>query len=104
MVTMAEPANAWRPRVIKTIATTGDGIAALAEAINQHAEHTRRSSTREMSEDKLREEILDAAKRYFDDIKLKEIESSKDFTKMVSRVKTRHLDPYTAARALMERN
>ena len=103
MVTMTEPVNGWRPRVIKTIATTGEGISALAEAINQHSEHTRRSSSHEASDDKLREEILDAAKRYFDDIKLKEIESSKNFERVVSRVRTRHLDPYTAARELVER-
>jgi LAO/AO transport system kinase len=104
MISMGEPVNSWRPRVLKTIATTGDGVTALAEAITQHAEHSRKSISSEANSDKLRAEVLDSAKRYFEDIKLKEIASSPKFKKMIARVEARHIDPYTAARMLVEGN
>jgi LAO/AO transport system kinase len=104
MISMGEPVNGWRPRVLKTIATTGDGITALAEAITQHAEHTRKSIPSEATSDKLRGEVLDSAKRYFEDIKLKEIASSSEFKRVIARVETRRMDPYTAARILVEGN
>jgi LAO/AO transport system kinase len=101
---MGEPVNGWRPRVVKTIATTGDGIKALAEAISQHAEHTRKSIASEANSDKLRGEVLDSAKMYFADIKLKQIACSSEFKRLIARVQTRRMDPYTAARILVEGN
>ena len=102
MISMSEAVDGWHPRVIKTIATTGDGIGALYEAISQHVEHLR-SSTRPLSNaEKVKREVLGAARRYFDDVKLQEIESSTKFKKLVAKVEARRMDPYTAARALVE--
>jgi LAO/AO transport system kinase len=102
IISMGEPVNGWPPRVLKTIATTGEGVTALAEAISQHAEHTRKSISSEANSDKLRGEILDSAKQYFEDIKLNELASSPKFKRAVARVAARRIDPYTAARALVE--
>ena len=102
MISMGEPVNGWRPRVLKTVATSGDGVKALAEAIQQHTEHLRSSKLSMAARDKVRGEILDASKRYFDDITLKEIENSTAFKKVLSRVEKRRMDPYTAARVLVE--
>ena len=102
-ITMSETVHGWRPCVIKTVATTGDGIVALAEAINQHAQNIHKVGyvNREDS-DALRSEILDATKRYFEDIMLQELASSKEFTKLFAQVSARKLDPYTAGRMLAE--
>lgn len=90
-------------QVIKTIATTGDGITALAEAINQHAQNIRKlGHLKLVDSDILRSEILNATKRYFEDIMLQELASSKEFTKLFTRVKARKLDPYTAGRMLAQ--
>ena len=102
MIMMAQPINGWRPRVIKTNALSGDGIPALAEAIKQHAEHTRNShQTKEVQSERIRREVLEATKRYFEDITIQELESSKAFAKLVSLVARRRMDPYTAARRLV---
>jgi len=103
MITMVEPLNGWRPRLIKTVATTGDGVAALAEAIAQHAEHLRNTVVRRET-DRVREDVVEAAKQYFEDVKLKELESSPEFRKALSRIESRRADPYTVARALVERS
>jgi LAO/AO transport system kinase len=100
MISMADPVNGWRPRVIKTVATTGDGINALAEAINQHARIRGRRELALMSKDALRSQILEAARIYFDDVSLQELATSKKFKALLTQVESRKLDPFTAGRRL----
>ena len=102
MITMGDPIDGWRPRVIKTIATTGEGIIALSEAISQHTRHIRNLTKTRSNIEKMRGEVLGATRRYFDDVKLQEIESSTKFKKIVAQVEARRMDPYTAARTLVE--
>ena len=103
MIMMAEPIDGWRARVIKTNAISGDGISALVEAIKQHAEHMKdRTQTKAMQNERRRREVLEATKRYFEDITIPEFESSKAFAKLVSLVEQRKIDPYTAARRLVK--
>jgi len=102
MITMTEPIDGWRPRVIKTIATKGEGVAALSEAINQHTQHVRSLTRNQSDTEKIRREVLGAARRYFDEIELQEIEASAKFKKILARVKEQRMDPYSAARALVE--
>jgi len=102
MITMGGPINGWLPRVVKTIATTGDGVQVLAEAINQHVNHIRNSALSQDKMEKARRELLGAAQHYFEDVKLQEIESSAKFEKVVAEVAKRRIDPYTAARVLIE--
>lgn len=103
MIMMAEPTNGWRARVIKTNALSGDGISALAEAIRQHAEHVKDSpQTKDVQNERIRREVLEAMKRYFEDVTIRELESSKAFAKLVSLVEQRRIDPYTAAHRLVK--
>jgi LAO/AO transport system kinase len=103
MISMGEPPNGWRPRVIKTVAKTGEGVAALVEAINQHAQHIRKlGQVRGEDWERMRSEVLHATERYFDEITLQEIASSSQFEKILARVKAGKLDPYTAGRMLVE--
>jgi len=99
MISMAEPVNGWRARVIKTVATTGDGVSALAEAINQHALVQSRRETA-VSRATLRSQILAATKMYFDDVSLQELATSKKFGVLLNQVESRKLDPFTAGRKL----
>jgi LAO/AO transport system kinase len=102
-ISMGEPIDGWRPRLVKTIATTGDGVAALGEAINQHAEHLRHV-TLPQRQDRIRGDILEAIRQYFEDVKLKQIEASSEFRKAVARVGARRADPFSAARDLVEKS
>jgi LAO/AO transport system kinase len=102
MISMGEWVDGWRPRVIKTIATTGEGVVALSEAIRQHSEHIRNASLVRADLEKVRREVLGAAQRYFEDVKLQEIASSAKFKRVIVRVGSRRMDPYTAARVLVE--
>jgi len=102
MITMSPPVQGWRPRILKTVSTTGSGVAALAEAIAQHAQHIQNLNSSEASMEDLRREVLKAAREYFEDVELKRIASSKKFEKAVTRVKFRRVDPYSAARTLIQ--
>ena len=104
MIAMSNPIDGWRPRVLKTIATTGDGITGLVEAIDQHSKHVRESKGHQkVADSRLRSEVLDAAKRYFEDVSLLEVASSAAFKKMMKQVEGRRIDPYTAGRKLVSK-
>ena len=100
MIMMADSTNGWRPRVAKTVATTGDGIDALGEAINQHLQVRRRKEAPLMEREGLRSQILDAAGMYFE-VSLHELASSKKFEALLNQVESRKIDPFTAGRRLI---
>jgi LAO/AO transport system kinase len=104
MVMMTEPTSGWRPRVLKTIATSGDGVTALMEAINQHSKFVKESGQlSRMNEAWLQSEVLDAAKQYFEDVSLNEMSSSETFRKIMKQVAARKVDPYSAGRKLISK-
>ncbi|MGA8905546.1 MAG: methylmalonyl Co-A mutase-associated GTPase MeaB [Candidatus Bathyarchaeia archaeon] len=104
MVMMVEPVTGWRPRVLKTIARSGDGVTGLIEAINQHSKYVKESvGSRRADENWLRSEVLDAAKQYFEDISLKEMASSETFRKIMKQVAANKIDPYSAGRKLVNK-
>ena len=104
MVMMSEPVTGWRPRVLKTIAASGDGVTGLMEAINQHSKYVKELvGSRRADENWLRSEVLDAAKRYFEDISLNEIASSETFRKIMKEVAANKIDPYSAGRKLVNK-
>jgi len=90
----------WRPPICKTIATRGEGIKALAEAIEKHLAFLKESGAWEERE-KLRasrevEEILrtELLKRVLSKVDRQAIEE------ILGRVVKREIDPYTAAEKL----
>jgi LAO/AO transport system kinase len=102
MIAISEPIKGWRPLVLKTSALSGQGISALVDAIAQHAQHLKLSREGETYGQGARREIIEEAKRYFEDIRLKEIASTLEFEKLVAQVQRRKIDPYTAARRIVQ--
>jgi len=103
MIGMREPTEGWRPRVLKTTALTGQGITALEQAINEHAQYLENLNHNGTDDSQIRREILEAASRYFEDATLQEFSSTLDFAKLVSQVRRGKLDPYSAARRIIGR-
>ena len=65
--------------MLKIIATSGDGVTGLVEAIKQHSNYLKDSRGRgRRKASRMRSEVLEAAKQYFEDISLKEMTSSED--------------------------
>lgn len=92
----------WRPPIIKTVATTGNGVTDLVDAIEEHyaylvrsGEKTRRDRARARGEvlDILRHSLLS---RTLDSV------PQEEFEVVIDRVAQRELDPYTAVGRLLE--
>ena len=102
MLMMSEPLKGWRPRVLKITARSGEGVTALVEAIKQHSQHVRDSvRLGEMKKQRLRLDVIEAAKIYFEDVLLQETTSTDAFNRLMTKVEARKIDPYTAALKLL---
>jgi putative protein kinase ArgK-like GTPase of G3E family len=78
-----------------TTATSGDGVAALADAIDRHRETAREPiAARERAEHQVRRALADLAGR--------RAEASDRWDDVVGAVADRELDPLTAAGRLLE--
>ena len=95
-------AAGWPPKVLKTVATTGEGVAALLDAIHEHKlfmdeRDLRRKKGRERSERAFRallQERLTA-------MALERFEQTGGMKELIARVADRALDPYTAVEQVL---
>jgi len=93
---------AWRPPVLKTVATSGSGVADLVDAIWRFREHSARTQAvrrRTRSEYQLRELV---SHRFIEHLE-REVLASGELTSIVDRIAAREIDPYTAANQLLSR-
>ena len=94
-------AGDWRPPVIKTVATTGDGVPALMDAIARFREHARANEgtrRRFRAESRLREIVSERLMA-----RLERSVGPGDLAALVERVAARQLDPYTASEQLVKK-
>ncbi len=92
----------WRPPIVKTVATTGQGLPELVEAIAQFRTHSRGTSAarrRTRSEYRLRELV---AQRFMDHLERRVLQSG-ELAAIVDRIAAREIDPYAAANDLLAR-
>jgi len=92
----------WRPPVVKTVATTGAGVAELVAAIEQfraHAADTQMTRRKTRGEYRLRELV---SQRFMDHLE-RHVLKAGELAQMVERIATREVDPYTAAADLLSR-
>ena len=100
MLDLARP-GAWRPEIIDTTATAGEGIGALWGAVARHRDHlsssgqlvTRRS---DRLATELRRVLLARTETRID-----EVVTSEEFTTAVKQLVAGELDPYRAADRLL---
>lgn len=95
-------AEDWRPPIVKTTATTGQGVADLLDAVQAfraHAERTQTTRRRERSEFRLRELV---SHRFMDHLE-RRVLSPGELGRLVERIAARELDPYTATETLLGR-
>jgi len=104
----------WRPPIVKTTATSGSGVAELAAAIDAFRDHGHRAAAehpattrdtmaarrRVRGEHRLRELV---SRRFMDHLE-RHVLAAGELDAMVDRIAARDLDPYTAARELVNRS
>jgi GTPase len=92
----------WRPPIVKTVATSGRGVAELVDAIGRfraHAQPTQAARRKTRSEYRLRELV---SHRFMEHLEGHVLQPG-EFAATVDRIAARDLDPYTAAASLLQR-
>jgi len=96
------PPDAWRPPIVATVGTTGDGVPELWEAINAHREHadtsgqlTARRAFRAREE--LREIVINRLHQ-----RAREICTGERWEALTEAVATHECDPWSAADTMLE--
>jgi LAO/AO transport system kinase len=92
----------WRPPIVRTQATSGDGVPDLAAAIDAFRRHTaaeRPARRRVRDEFRLRELLADRFMEHVD----RRVLAAGEFDAMLDRIAARDLDPYTAASRVLDR-
>lgn len=95
------PAGERRPDIVRTIATSGEGVAELADAIDAHLAYLRNSGSEQARRHQnARHQVVSAARTLF----LERIQSSlseQELERLVARVAARDVDPHTAGEILV---
>src|SRR5206468_2144736 len=92
----------WRPPILKTVATSGRGVAELVEAIWRFRERSvsaQADRRRIRSEHRLRELV---SQRFMDHLE-RDVLASGELRAVVDRIAARQVDPYSAASDLLHR-
>jgi LAO/AO transport system kinase len=92
----------WRPPIVKTVATTGNGVAELVDTIARfraHSAQTQAARRKTRSEYRLRELV---SQRFMDRLE-REVLAPGELARIVDRIAVREVDPYTAAADLLDR-
>ncbi len=95
-------ADEWRPPILKTVATTGQGVAELVDTIwrfRAHSERVQSARRRTRSEYRLRELVSQRFMEYLE----RSVLAPGEIGSVVDRIAARQLDPYTAASELLAR-
>jgi LAO/AO transport system kinase len=95
-------AGEWRPPIVKTIATSGQGVPELVDTIWRFREHSAKNQVarrRTRSEYRLRELV---SQRFMNHLE-RDVLAANELSGLVDRIAAREIDPYTAANELLNR-
>jgi LAO/AO transport system kinase len=101
MLDLGSRQHNWRPPVLRTIAVKGEGIAPLADAIQEHGQYLRASGRRQQRErERLADEVMTIVRHELMTRLLANVPGD-EVDRLLDQVVARRLDPYSAARLLM---
>jgi LAO/AO transport system kinase len=89
----------WRPPIVKTVATTGDGVPALIDAVLKFRDHSRAAQTTRRHaryESRVRELVQERLVK-----QLEQMLHEGEWARVLERVNAREIDPYSAADLLV---
>ena len=103
-VDMSEEAHAgWKPPIFKTVATRGEGVPELVDAVEQHRHFLEESGEMARRESERAAHLLDHILRDALMARLLERVPEGNFEATVERVATREIDPYAAVEHLIHK-
>lgn len=102
MLEMNTQKKDWKPTVVKTIATVGEGITELVEKINQHKAYLDSGAIHAQSRQRIEIELEEAVKRKLTEVILDKLKRREEFHELVDKILAKETDPYSAADVLLE--
>jgi len=94
----------WKPPVLETIATTGQGVEELWQACQQHQLVLEADQRMGRSRDHLRDEVVEAVKRHVGEFVSAQLSSDGAMEPVLAAVLARELDPRAAARKIVDQH
>lgn len=91
----------WKPPVLETIATTGQGVAEVWEACRRHRIVLEGDERMGRARDHLREEVIEAVQRQIGEYIAAELSHNGSMERVLAAVLARELDPRAAARRIV---
>jgi len=102
MLEMNTQKKDWKPLVVKTIATRGEGIVELVEKINQHKAYLDSGAIHAQSRQRIEIELEEAVRRKLTEVILDNLKRREEFRELVDKILAKETDPYSAADVLLE--
>jgi LAO/AO transport system kinase len=102
MLEMNTQKKDWKPTVVTTIATVGEGITELVEKINQHKAYLDSGAIHAQSRQRIEIELEEAVKRKLTEVILDKLKRREEFHELVDKILAKETDPYSAADVLLE--
>ncbi|WP_251330077.1 methylmalonyl Co-A mutase-associated GTPase MeaB [Haloplanus pelagicus] len=95
--------NAWDPRIVETVATEGEGVTELIDALDEHHAHLRSTGELDRRErSRYAEEIRQLLRNDVADLLEEELERHGGIEALVDEVSDRESDPYTVADRILD--
>jgi LAO/AO transport system kinase len=95
--------SGWRPPIIETVATRGEGLEAFMDALAAHREHIEASGQlADLERTRYAEEIRTLLREDLGDLLAEEIERRGGLDRYVEQVRDRETDPYAVADEVLE--
>lgn len=93
----------WIPPIVKTTATTGDGVSELLEKIGEHREYLRKGEASQRQRRIVREELEEAIKRKTAEHVLNALQKEGELDNLISKLLSKEIDPISAAEEALSR-
>ncbi|MCK5592671.1 methylmalonyl Co-A mutase-associated GTPase MeaB, partial [Candidatus Bathyarchaeota archaeon] len=103
MLNMGSEKQGWRPVVIKTTATKDEGTTELLNQIDQHSKYLKTENSDKQRRQRAETELVEAIKQKITETITSELKRDSELEKLVQRVLTKKIDPYSAADILLEK-
>ena len=95
------PRKSWNPPIIKTVATTGEGLDELVDAIMEHEKHIE-EERKEWMKMEAEAQLLEAIRRELNSYVLRLIIQSPEYSEVLSMVHSGEMTPEEAASTLVK--
>lgn len=104
MLSFAPPKEGWKPRIYKTVATTGQGIPELLQGILEHRDYTTLEGLKDRRwRERSRYVFLELLKERLTRYVLEKAEENGTLQDLIEKVMGRELDPYSATDEVLRR-